>query len=306
MSLIKDVEKIRKFNRYYANTLGRIDQEIYNGDFPLTEARVINEIYARSGCTATEVREALGIDRGYMSRIIQRFEEDKIIIKKQSVEDKRQYQLFLTKYGEEIHQRLVEDANREVSKMVQGISKAELSTLVNSMEKIENIFSNDQPSKPKVSIRPFKRGDAGYVVYLHGKLYSGEEYNFTEIFDYYVMKGLTEFIIDNEGGNLWVAEVDGEIAGSIAVTKSSDGVAQLRWFILDNQYQGLGIGKKLIETALNFCKEQGYQQVFLWTVSILGAARHLYRKYGFERTEEKPNDEWTENTIIEERWDFFF
>lgn len=119
-------------------------------------------------------------------------------------------------------------------------------------------------------------------------------------------KGLTEFIIDNEGGNLWIAEVDGEIAGSIAVTKSSDGVAQLRWFILDNQYQGLGIGKKLMETALNFCKEQGYQQVFLWTVNILGAARHLYRKYGFERTEEKSNDEWTENTIIEERWDLFF
>ncbi|EJR24483.1 bifunctional helix-turn-helix transcriptional regulator/GNAT family N-acetyltransferase [Bacillus cereus] len=304
MSSIKEVKQIRKFNRYYANILGKIDQEVYNDSFPLTEARVVTEIHSKSGCTATEVREHLGIDRGYMSRIIQRFEDEKIVVKKQSSEDKRQYLLYLTDYGEKIYKDLVENSNREVGKMIQDISKGDLSKLITSMDNIESIFLNKGSSQPTVSIRSFRPGDVGYVAHLHGQLYD-ETYNFGQMFEYYVMKGLTEFMVDSKGGDLWIAEVDGKISGSIAITKSSNTVAQLRWFVLDENYQGMGIGKKLMETAINFCKEQGYQHIFLWTVSILGAARHLYKKYGFELTEEKPNEEWTGNTLIEERWDLF-
>lgn len=123
------------------------------------------------------------------------------------------------------------------------------------------------------------------------------------MFEYYVMKGLAEFLINSEGGELWIAEVDGKMAGSIAITKSKDQVSQLRWFILDERYHGLGIGKKLMDTAINYCKQQGYKHVFLWTVSVLGAARHLYQKYQFRLTEEKQNYEWTGSKLVEERWD---
>ena len=117
------------------------------------------------------------------------------------------------------------------------------------------------------------------------------------------MKGLADFMLDHEGGQLWVAEINGKAAGSIAITKTNESVAQLRWFVLDEAYHGLGVGNQLMETALDFCRQQGYQQVYLWTVSVLEAARHLYGKYGFSLTEEKPNVEWTESTLIEERWD---
>ncbi|WP_057915333.1 helix-turn-helix domain-containing GNAT family N-acetyltransferase [Peribacillus muralis] len=296
------VEKIRKFNRYYANVLGKIDQEIYNQPFPLTEARVITEINHKNGCTATEVRENLGIDRGYMSRIVQRFEDENIIIKKQSTEDKRQYSLYLTEYGENIYKDLVENANRGVDKMINNLSKDDLCKLVTSMERIESIYSEGRSSHSEVLIRPFQPGDVGYVAYLHGNLYD-KTYKFGQRFEYYVMKGLTEFMNDTDGGELWIAEVNGEIAGSIAITKFSDTVAQLKWFVLNENYQGMGIGKKLIDTALNFSKKQNYLHVFLWTVSTLETARHLYRKYNFKLTEEKPNEEWTTTTLIEERWD---
>lgn len=302
MDSLKYIEKIRKFNRYYANILGKIDQEIYHQPFPLTEARVITEINSNSGCTATEVRETLGIDKGHISRIFQRFEEEKIVIKKQSSADKRQYLLYLTDYGKEIYNGLVENSNREVSKMIQDIAKPHLSKLLTSMENIEYIFSKEHTSQSEVSIRSFAPGDVGYVAHLHGRLYK-ETYKFGRVYEYYVMKGLTEFMINTDGGNLWIVEVNGEIVGSIAITKSSDTVAQLRWFVLAESYQGMGIGKKLIETAINFCKEQGYQQIFLWTVSILDAARHLYQKYNFKLTEEKPNEEWTEIMLMEERWE---
>lgn len=302
MKLIQYVEKIRKFNRYYANVLGKIDQEIYNQSFSLTDARIITEIYYSKGSTATEIREKLGIDRGYMSRIIQRFEDEKIIIKKQSIEDKRQYSLYLTESGKSIFKELAENANREVAKMIQDVSKTDLNQLVSSLETIESIYSNEHTYKPDVFIRPFQPGDVGYVAHLHGKLYD-EKYKFGRTFEYYVMKGLTEFMINTDGGELWVAEADGEIVGSIAITKFSNTAAQLRWFILDENYQGKGIGKKLMETALNYCKDQNYMHVFLWTVSTLETARYLYKKYNFKLTEEKPNEEWTGKKLIEERWD---
>lgn len=161
---------------------------------------------------------------------------------------------------------------------------------------------NVVPHLPEVNIRPFQPGDIGYVGHLHGKLYE-KTYSFGPMFEYYVMKGLTEFMIHNDGGELWIAEINGEIVGSIAITKSSDEIAQLRWFVLKEDYHGRGIGKKLMETALDFCKEQHYHHVFLWTVNILEAARHLYRKYNFTLTEEKPNNEWTGTQLLEERWD---
>jgi len=303
MKSIQYVEKIRKFNRYYSNVLGKIDQEIYKQPFPLIEARIIAELYYRNGCIATEIRENLGVDRGYMSRIIQHLEGEKVLIKKQSIEDKRQYSLHLTDYGKEIFEEMVERANRELTNMIHHLSKQEASMLVASMEKIESIYSKKDFFPSEISIRPFQAGDIGYVSYLHGQFYNNEPYKFRRIFEYYVMKGLTEFIYNPDGGELWVAEVNGEIAGSIAITKASDTVAQLRWFILNDHYQGRGIGKKLIETALNFSKEQNYQHVFLWTITTLDAARHLYKKYNFRPTEEKINEEWSGKPIIEERWD---
>jgi len=296
------VEKIRKFNRYYANVLGKIDQEIYNKPFPLTEARVITEINFSNGCTATEVRENLGIDRGQMSRILQKFEEDKIIVKKQATDDKRQYLLYLTESGREIFNDLVENANREVGKMIQEISNRDLAKLISSMETIESIFTKDCPSQSEVNIRTFQSGDVGFIAHLHGTLY-GNTYKFGPVFEYYVMKGLTEFMINADGGELWIAKVDGKMAGSIAITKSNKDVAQLRWFILDENYHGMGIGKKLMDTAIDFCKKQGYKHVFLWTVSILETARCLYQKYNFRKTEEKQNYEWTGEKLVEERWD---
>src|SRR4051812_42211151 len=200
------VEKIRKFNRYYANVLGRIEQEIYNKPFPLTEARVITEINFRNGCTSTEVIENLGIDRGQMSRIVQKFEEEKIIFKQQASNDKRQYLLYLTDYGKKIYNYLVENANREVGKMIQEISNRNLTKLINSMETIESIFTKEYPSQSEVSIRTFHPGDVGFVAHLHGTLYENT-YKFGRMFEYYVMKGLTEFMINTDGGELWIAEV---------------------------------------------------------------------------------------------------
>ncbi|MDI2588613.1 helix-turn-helix domain-containing GNAT family N-acetyltransferase [Psychrobacillus sp. NEAU-3TGS] len=296
------IEKIRKFNRYYANILGKIDQDIYNKPYPLTEARIIAELYYNSGCTSKEIIEVLGVDRGFLSRILQRFEEEQIITKKQSAEDKRQFNLYLTTIGEETFRKMEIDANSELTKIFQHLSEPEMAALVSSMERVESIYTKNEKEKPTVIIRPFQLGDVGYVAQLHGEFY-GNHHGFFQIFEYYVMKGLTEFVYDSSGGELWIAEVNGERAGSIAIVQDDANAAQIRWFILDNHYQGLGIGTKLFETAFNFCKEQNYKHIYLWTISMLNAARHLYAKYGFTLKEEKENSVWCGERLIEERWD---
>lgn len=157
-------------------------------------------------------------------------------------------------------------------------------------------------SQPAVSIRSLQPGDVGYVAYLHSKIYN-KKYKFDYSFEYYVMKGLAEFINHTYEGELWVAEIDNEIVGSIAITKASDTSAQLRWFIVDETVQGRGIGKKLLEKALQYCKAKNFRHVFLWTVNRLETARYLYQKYHFKLTEEKSNTEWSDGELMEERWD---
>ncbi|MDN7246947.1 bifunctional helix-turn-helix transcriptional regulator/GNAT family N-acetyltransferase [Planococcus shenhongbingii] len=295
-------EEIRRFNRHYANMLGKIDQRIYGKPYLLSEVRVIAELYEKKDATATEIREKLGIDRGYMSRMIQKFEEENIISKKQASTDKRQFLIQLTDYGEKVHQGLVDDANREVGNIIGALNAQQVDRLTSAMRTVESLLNFEQAEVPRVIIRPYQPGELGYVSYLHGALYS-KTYQFGAIFEYYVMKGLAEFMMDSSGGELWIAEVDEEIAGAIAITRSSEDTAQLRWFVLDERFQGLGIGHKLMDFALAFCRTQHYRHVFLWTVSILETARHLYGKYGFTLTEQKANNDWTEDELLEERWD---
>ena len=154
----------------------------------------------------------------------------------------------------------------------------------------------------EVRIRQSLPGDAGYVAYMHGKYYC-EHHGFIGKSEYYFIKHLADFVNDPEGGRLWIAETSGSIVGSIAIVRVDDITAQLRWFLVESKYQGMGIGSRLIETALDFCRENNYGHVFLWTFKGLDAARRLYDRTGFELTEEKPNNEWSSNEIIEQKMD---
>jgi len=129
-------------------------------------------------------------------------------------------------------------------------------------------------------------------------------YGFGDVFEHYLLAAMADFLANPAGGQLWVALDEEEIIGSIAVVKADeDHSAQLRWFQVDAEYQGQGIGKRLLDTALQFCCGQAYTHVFLWTFRTLDAAHHLYETFGFTQTETKPNTEWCDKPLTEERWD---
>jgi GNAT superfamily N-acetyltransferase len=152
----------------------------------------------------------------------------------------------------------------------------------------------------KVHIRTSAPGDTGYVAYMHGKYYH-EHYGFFPAAEYYFIKHLADFVRNPEGGRLWIAETGGITVGSMAVVRVDNKIAQLRWFLVDKHYQGMGIGSSLFQTALDFCRENGYTNMFLWTFKGLDAARHLYDRAGFVVVEEKMNNEWNSFPIIEQK-----
>lgn len=141
-------------------------------------------------------------------------------------------------------------------------------------------------------------GDIGYVIYLHGILYR-EEHNFDLSFEFMVVRTFNDFIqsFDGERDRLWVAELDGEIVGSVAIKGRQDNKAQLRWYLVHPRARGRGVGRQLMKLSIDFCKDCGYDMIFLHTVKQLEAAAHIYTSAGFTKTVEKKSNVWDQPVI---------
>jgi GNAT superfamily N-acetyltransferase len=147
-------------------------------------------------------------------------------------------------------------------------------------------------------------GDMGRVIAQHGELYA-KEYGFDHGFEAYVAETVAEFGKLARPGldRLWVAERAGQHLGSIAIIGREDGLAQLRWFLVDLDARGAGLGRRLVAEALAFCRSAAYRSVCLWTVNGLDVAAHLYVEAGFRKTETKPAVALWGVTLSEERYD---
>ncbi len=155
---------------------------------------------------------------------------------------------------------------------------------------------------PDVTLRhDLLPGDLGTIVHLHGTVYA-REYGFDPTFEAYVAGPLGEFVrARTDHDRLWIAQRDDRIVGCIAIVGISPNEAQLRWYLVDPCARGMGLGKRLLQEAVAFCKDQGYESVFLWTVRALTAAARLYRLVGFEKVEEKPGRQWGV-AVVEEKY----
>lgn len=147
----------------------------------------------------------------------------------------------------------------------------------------------------------WRPGDLGRIVWMHGDLYA-REYGFDATFEAYVAGPLAQFVLTRTPRDrLWIAERGDDMVGCIAIVGATQTEAQLRWFLVDPSVRGCGLGKRLLHEALAFCRECDYQSVFLWTVSALTAAAHLYRSVGFHKVEEKPGRQWGVS-VVEEKY----
>lgn len=294
------ISQIRSFNRFYTKVLGLLDQHILDSEYSLTEVRVLHEISKTNQCTAIALGNQLQIDRSYMSRIIKHLEKGELIIKVQSNKDNRVYYIALAEKGSSIIEELNKKSDEQIAKLFEHLGYEELSRVLEAMNIIKDRISE---SLHPIIIRNFVEDDINYLISQHQILYP-DECGLSSAFVSNVNIVIDQFVehFDSSNECILIAELDGRRLGSIAVAKSDDEIAQLRFFLLEPEARGKGIGKKLIENALGFCREKGYTHVFLVTISKLKTARHIYKSKGFQITHIQEKPAWGKD-VIEERWD---
>lgn len=295
------ISQVRRFSRFYTNILGLLNQTILDSPYSLTEVRILLEIKRNINCTAAFLIEKLNVDRGYMSRILNRFESEGMITKRNSPLDGRVVFLYLTLKGKETMANLESKSEEQIQRLISHLKGDEKEKMADAMKYVIDSLS---PGVNPINIRTYKPEDIEYIIKSHRELYEAE-YGFTTEFGEYVEKYVVKFheSHDENAENIWIAEENGRPVGMIAIVKADDSTAQLRWFLIESQMRGKGLGHKLMKTVIDFCKEKNYKHVLLWTVNILEAARHLYKTYGFSLTESVENNTWTDSVIKEERWD---
>ena len=300
---LQQIEAMRHFNRFYTKQIGVLHEGLLSSRFSLAEARVLYELAHHEQATATELGSELGVDAGYLSRILNSFEKNELLLKEPSPQDGRQNLLSLTPQGEAEFAVINRRSRAEIGELLNTLSANERQRLVDAMQTIQQILSAPTETGAPYVLRPHEPGDMGWVVQQHGQLYA-REYGWNEQFEALVAGIVAHFIqsYDAQKERCWMAELDGEIVGSVFVVKASDTVAKLRMLIVHPKARGLGIGARLVDECIRFARRTGYQTLTLWTNSVLTAARHIYEKAGFELVASEPHHSFGHD-LVGETWE---
>ena len=282
------IAAVRAFNRFYTRKLGVLDQHLSKSPFSLSEARVLYELAHRDDLAAKEIGIELGLDPGYLSRIVQNFDEKGLITRKPLASDRRQYRLGLTAKGRQVFAKLNQSSQEEVAAMLAALSTDERGRLTGAMATIENLLEPPERTGASFLLRSHRVGDMGWVISKQAIAYA-EEYGWDISYEALVAEICAQFIknYDPSREHCWIAEAGGKPLGSIFLVKASDELAKLRLLLVEKDARGLGVGRALVEQCVRSAREKGYKKMTLWTQSILVAARGIYQRVGFQRVAEE-------------------
>jgi DNA-binding MarR family transcriptional regulator/GNAT superfamily N-acetyltransferase len=297
---------VRRFNRFYTRQLGLLDEGLLHSPFSLTEVRVLYEIAHHAGITATEVRELLALDAGYLSRILRGLRRQGLVAARASASDRRRRQLTLTERGRRTFDLLDARSTEEVEAMLARLSRGERKELVEAMRGIEALLSRPaagEPSDDPCILREPRTGELGWVVKRHGELYAAE-YGWDADFEGLVAGIVGQFAAghDPRVEHCWIAELRGEPAGSVFLVKKTRRVARLRLLLVEPWARGHGVGTRLVDECLRFARQAGYAKVTLWTNDVLHAARRVYQRAGFRLLEERPHHSFGHD-LVGQTWE---
>lgn len=301
MKQIDIITEIRGFNRFYTNILGLLDQHIIDSGFSLTEARILFEISKTDTCMASQLCSALDVDRSYMSKIINRFEQNGLICRSVCNADNRNIEIHMTEKGMKIFHELNNRANKQIEDLISKLDTKDCEKLIDSIRIVKKCFLK---ATKDIKIRPYQEQDITYIIDRQLSLYESERQFTTEVWKNYLTQGVISLVdkFDPDKDCMFILECDGNASGCIAITHTENNTAQLRYFFLEPELRGLGAGTTLLNAALDFCRQKKYSHVFLWTVSAQESARKLYKNAGFKITETSKNKSWG-TPVLEEKWD---
>lgn len=298
-SLMARAEAIRRFNRFYTRQIGALREHLLQAEFSLSESRILYELGTSAGLTSAELCQMLGLDAGYLSRIISGFEKKGLIGKTRSPKDARALLIRLTDTGKTVLASLEQAAREEVMAMLQGMPESRQEQLTQAMQQVQSLLADNDSS---YLLRDPRAGDMGIVVQQQAELYT-REYGWNSEFEALVAEIVARFLreFDPSGERCWIAEKDGKVIGSVFVVRHDETTAKLRMLYVDASARGLGIGNRLVEETLRFARQAGYKRMILWTTSILTDARKLYQRAGFQLVEEESVNSFGKD-LVSQTW----
>jgi DNA-binding MarR family transcriptional regulator/GNAT superfamily N-acetyltransferase len=273
------IAAVRAFNRSYTKFLGALDEHLLSTPFSLTEARVLFELGQRDATEVAALRQATGLDAGYLSRLLSRF--DGLVQRDRSGSDARRQVIRLTDEGRDAFRVLDAKSAGQIRDLLADLTEDEQVRLLEAMEMIRNRV--DRPTtRPDVTLRAPAPGDLGWVIERNGALYAAE-HGFDSSYEALVARIVAGYLDshDPDRERAWIAELHGERVGAIFCVREDDTTAKLRLLHVEPGARGAGVGSVLVEECVRFARAAGYREVELWTVSLLAPARRIYQRAGF-------------------------
>lgn len=294
---------VRHFNRFYTRQLGLLDEGLLKSGFSLTEARILYDLATSGPLTATRLCAELGLDPGYVSRILKSFETGGLISRLPVMHDGRQVGIALTDAGRAAFAPLDQGSRDQVRAMIGPLSPAGIEELLRAMRAIERLMTGPITPAEPYRLRGPGLGDIGWIIHRQAVLYAAE-YGWNQDFEVLlaeIFAGMTK-TFDPERERGWIAERGDQIAGSVFVVRASDRVAKLRLLYVEPSARGLGIGRRLVRECIGFAREKGYETMTLWTNDVLLSARRIYREAGFRCVAAEPAPAFGKD-LVSETWE---
>ncbi|MFP5226105.1 MAG: GNAT family N-acetyltransferase [Acidobacteriota bacterium] len=304
-ALRADVASFREFNRFYTRFIGTVTDRFLQTPYSLAEGRVLYELATRERPRAKEIAAALGMDAGYLSRILSKHERAGLLQRKTSKTDSRAADLLLTAKGRAVFRTLDQRSEEQARELLAPLPGAARARFIQALNTIEDAVRPQEPARPAWTLRTHRAGDMGAVVGLEGKGYV-EQFGWDATFEALVARITADFLdhFDAQKERCWIAEMDGQHVGHIFLVRHPDqpGTAKLRLLYVDPQARGLGLGQALVEECVRFARQAGYRRITLWTQSLLTAAHRLYQRAGFRLVREEPHHSFGQD-LIGQTWE---
>lgn len=297
------IDAMREFNRFYTQKIGVLRAGLLDSDCTLTEVRVLYEIAHRQRPLASDLVRDLGLDAGYLSRILAKFARRGWLKRERSGEDARKAHLHLTAKGKSAFQSLDARARDEIGALLAPLPREKQAKLHGHLQNVQSLLSAELAPSGGLTLREHRPGDMGWIVQKHGALYT-QEYGWNDEFEALVAEICAKFLreFDPAVERCWIAERDAVPVGCIMLVRHSRTIAKLRLLLVDPSQRGLGVGNALVQECLAFARAAGYRKMTLWTQSILGAARKLYEGHGFRKVASQPHASFGAK-LVAETWE---
>lgn len=299
----QQISLVRAFNRDYTRRIGVLREGLLGSPYSLTQVRVMYELAHRRGVTAAELAGELALDRGYLSRLLKRFERSGWLQRRTSTRDGRRQHLGLTAQGRRILLPLERRSQAEVRRMLAPLDGARVRSVLEAMQTIQSSLATGQHPSQAITFRAHRAGDMGWVIARHGELYASQ-FGWNEQFEALVAQVAAGFIqkFDASRERCWIAERAGRRLGCIVVVADDAHTARLRLLLVEPDARGEGLGRELIARCLQFARECRYERMVLWTQQTLTAARSLYSQAGFVKVTEQPHHSFGVD-LVGETWE---